>query len=154
MNVIYLYKTEFKQQIHDLINCWEYNINTKLCDDIFDLTNTILIVTDKLDLIIKKLETVIRTYKNITFTKTQYGDKYVFAVVRYFDQYDTNIKLKFTVMSDKCFNKIKTNYKYSCILVYMNKDKFKKWFRKEKVNKLLNKELNNMFRDYYVILLC
>ena len=48
------YKNNFKQQIHDIINCWIYNIEDTLSDDIIDLTNTILIVTNKFDIVIKK----------------------------------------------------------------------------------------------------
>lgn len=52
------YKNNFKQQIHDIINCWIYNIEDTLSDDIIDLTNTILIITNKFDVVIKQRKSI------------------------------------------------------------------------------------------------
>lgn len=138
------YKNNFKQQIHDIINCWIYNIEDTLSDDIIDLTNTILIITNKFDVVIKRLDKVLTVYEDIDFTKIDYGEEVVFTVKRFFKRYDLDFLLKFKDVKGT----------YSCVLIYMDQNRFKRWFKEDKVNKLLNKELNNMYRDYNVILLC
>ena len=146
------YKNNFKQQIHDIINCWIYNIEDTLSDDIIDLTNTILIVTNKFDIVIKRLDKAFTVYENIGFTKIDYGEEVVFTVKKFFKRYDLDLLLKFKVVKDKEFKDVKGTY--SCVLICMDQNRFKRWFKEDKVNKLLNKELDNMFRDYDVILLC
>lgn len=74
------------------------------------------------------------------------------SVKKFFKRYDLDFLLKFKVIKDKEFKDVKGIY--SCVLIYMDQNKFKRWFKEDKVNKLLNKELNNMYRDYNVILLC
>ena len=74
------YKNNFKQQIHDIINCWIYNIEDTLSDDIIDLTNTILIVTNKFDIVIKRLDKAFIVYEDISFTKIDYGEEVVFCI--------------------------------------------------------------------------
>lgn len=73
------YKNNFKQQIHDIINCWIYNIEDTLSDDIIDLTNIILIVTNKFDIVIKRLDKTLTVYEDISFTKIDYGEEVVFV---------------------------------------------------------------------------
>lgn len=77
------YKNNFKQQIHDIINCWIYNIEDTLSDDIIDLTNTILIVTNKFDIVIKRLDKALTVYEDIDFTKIDYGEEVVFITFPY-----------------------------------------------------------------------
>ena len=77
------YKNNFKQQIHDIINCWIYNIEDILSDDIIDLTNTILIVTNKFDIVIKRLDKALTVYEDIDFTKIDYGEEVVFITFPY-----------------------------------------------------------------------
>ena len=77
------YKNNFKQQIHDIINCWIYNIEDTLSDDIIDLTNTILIVTNKFNIVIKRLDKALTVYEDIDFTKIDYGEEVVFITFPY-----------------------------------------------------------------------
>ena len=77
------YKNNFKQQIHDIINCWIYNIEDTLSDDIIDLTNTILIITNKFDVVIKRLDKALTVYEGIGFTKIDYGEEVVFITFPY-----------------------------------------------------------------------
>ena len=77
------YKNNFKQQIYDIINCWIYNIEDTLSDDIIDLTNTILIVTNKFDIVIKRLDKALTVYEDIDFTKIDYGEEVVFITFPY-----------------------------------------------------------------------
>lgn len=146
------YKNNFKQQIHDIINCWIYNIEDTLSNDIIDLTNTILIITNKFDVVIKRLDKALTVYEGIDFTKIDYGKEVVFTVKKFFKRYDLDFLLKFKVVKDKGFKDVKGTY--SCVLIYMDQNRFKRWFKEDKINKLLNKESNNMYRDYNVILLC
>lgn len=77
------YKNNFKQQIHDIINCWIYNIKDTLSDDIINLTNTILIITNKFDVVIKRLDKALTVYEDIDFTKIDYGEEVVFITFPY-----------------------------------------------------------------------
>ncbi len=77
------YKNNFKQQIHDIINCWIYNIEDTLSDDIIDLTNTILIVTNKFDIVIKRLDKTLTVYEDISVSKIDYGEEVVFITFPY-----------------------------------------------------------------------
>lgn len=77
------YKNNFKQQIHDIINCWIYNIEDTLSDDIIDITNTILIVTNKFDIMIKRLDKAFTVYEDISVSKIDYGEEVVFITFPY-----------------------------------------------------------------------
>ena len=63
MDVIQRNKTETIDTIHDLLNCWKFNIKSKY-SNLIDLTNIILIVSDRdVDIMLDKLLTVINTFE-------------------------------------------------------------------------------------------
>lgn len=143
-------RSERKQLIDDLLNCWEYTIKRNKWD-IIDVTNTILIVTDKnVESLSNTVCKVIDLHGGDIKCEIIKTDNYCVIIVnKYFKNVDCNILLKFKIILFEYFNNIKG--KYSCILVDINKDKFNKKFNLDKANKISNKELNNMFLMYGII---
>lgn len=150
MDVLEMCRSETKELIDDILNCWEYTM-TRNKWDIIDITNTILIVTDKnIKSLSNKIIKVINLHGGDIKCEVVKTDNYcVITVNKYFENIDCNILLKFKIMSFKDFNNIKG--KYSCVLVDINKDKFDKKFDLDKANKIINKELDNMFLIYGII---
>lgn len=150
MDVLEMCRSETKELIDNILNCWEYTM-TRNKWDIIDITNTILIVTDRsVKSLSNRIIKVIDLHGGDIKCKVVKTDNYyVITVNKYFKNVDCNILLKFKIISFKDFNNIKG--KYSCILVDINKDKFNKKFDLDKANKIINKELNNMFLIYGII---
>lgn len=150
MNVLEMCRSETKELIDDILNCWEYTI-IKNKWDIIDITNTILIVTDRsIKSLSNRIIKVIDLHGGDIKCEVVKIDNYcVITVNKYFENVDCNILLKFKIISFKDFNN--TKGKYSCILVDINKNKFDKKFDLDKANKIINKELDNMFLIYGII---
>lgn len=150
MDVLEMCRSETQDLIDDILNCWEYTI-IKNKWDIIDITNTILIVTDRsVKSLSNRIIKVINLHGGDIACEVIKIDNYcVITVNKYFENVDCNILLKFKIISFKDFNNIKG--KYSCILVDTNKNKFDKKFDLDKANKIINKELDNMFSIYGII---
>lgn len=150
MDVLEMCRSETQELVDDILNCWEYTM-TRNKWDIVDITNTILIVTDKnIKSLSNRIIKVINLHGGDIKCEVVKTDNYcVITVNKYFKNVDCNILLKFKIISFKDFNNIKG--KYSCILVDINKNKFDKKFDLDKANKIINKELDNMFLIYGII---
>lgn len=150
MDVLEMCRSETQDLIDDILNCWEYTM-TRNKWDIIDITNTILIVTDRsVKSLSNRIIKVINLHGGDIKCEVVKTDNYcVITVNKYFENIDCNILLKFKIISLKDFNNIKG--KYSCILVDINKNKFDKKFDLDKANKIINKELDNMFSIYGII---
>lgn len=150
MDVLEMCRSETQDLIDDILNCWEYTI-TRNKWDIIDITNIILIATDRsIKSLSNRIIKVINLHGgDIKCEVIKTDNYYVITINKYFENVDCNILLKFKIISFKDFNNI--NGKYSCILVDMNKDKFDKKFDLDKANKIINKDLDNMFSIYGII---
>lgn len=150
MDVLEMCRSETQELIDNILNCWEYTM-TRNKWDIIDIANTILIVTDRsIKSLSNRIIKVINLHGGDIACEVIKIDNYcVITVNKYFENVDCNILLKFKIISFKDFNNIKG--KYSCILVDINKNKFDKKFDLDKANKIINKELDNMFLIYGII---
>ena len=149
MDVLEMCRSETKELIDDILNCWEYTI-IKNKWDIIDITNTILIVTDRsIKSLSNRIIKVIDLHGGDIKCEVVKIDNYcVITVNKYFENVDCNILLKFKIISFKDFNN--TKGKYSCILADVNKDGVDKKFI-NKADEIINKEPENMFIDYGII---
>ena len=150
MDVLEMCRSETQELIDDILNCWEYTI-IKNKWDIIDITNTILIVTDRnVKSLSNRIIKVIGLHGGDIKCEVVKTDNYcVITVNKYFENVDCNILLKFKIISFKDVNN--TKGKYSCILADVNKDGVDKKFDLDKANKIINKELDNMFLIYGII---
>ena len=151
MNVIQRNKVEFRNTIHELINCWKFNIESQY-SNLIDLTNIILIVSDRdVEKTIDKVLIGINSYQHsLNYRKLKVDDFYLIVLKLYFENLDVDIYLQFRIIPYDKYQELQYRLKYSCILFDMNYNKFKE-VDLEKAEEIINKEPENMFIDYGVI---
>ena len=151
MNVIQRNKVEFRNTIHELINCWKFNIESQY-SNLIDLTNIILIVSDRdVEKTIDKVLIGINSYQHsLNYRKLKVDDFYLIVLKLYFENLDADIYLQFRIIPYDKYQELQYRLKYSCILFDMNYNKFKE-VDLEKAEEIINKEPENMFIDYGII---
>jgi len=151
LNVIQRNKVEFRNTIHELINCWKFNIESQY-SNLIDLTNIILIVSDRdVEKTIDKVLIGINSYQHsLNYRKLKVDDFYLIVLKLYFENLDADIYLQFRIIPYDKYQELQYRLKYSCILFDMNYNKFKE-VDLEKAEEIINKEPENMFIDYGII---